>query len=201
MFLKLCNANFYAIDVTAIFVIYHRWLTKFRWLPLNKESYIQSKESSPVERLELLNSAEFIPLDSDSTVEKERSQHSGKGTGMRITPSTDRVANCQGAGCASQSSAVGSESTREGCDCVSTHSGVTGTCTYTLAHLCDLSSYTVTDARVETPSGIVVSSDEIDNEKSDTFSPFVSEQSQQDTPPIRPEDFCRVWPLQARKAR
>ena len=146
----------------------------------------------PVERLELLNSAEFIPLDSDSTLEKERCQHSGKGIGMGITPSTDRVANCHRAGCASQSSAVGSESTREDCDCVSIHGGVTGICTYTLAHICDPSSYTVTDTRVETPSGIVISSDEIDNEKSDTFSPFVSEQSQQDSPPIRPEDFLSL---------
>ena len=115
--------------------------------------------------LELLNSAEFIPLDSDSTLEKERSQHSGKGIGMGITPSTDRVANCHCAGCASQSSAVGSESTREDCDCVSTHGGVTRTCTYTLAYICDPSSYTVTDTRLETPSGIVISSDETDNEK------------------------------------
>ena len=143
------------------------------------------------ERHELLRSAEFIPLDSDSTMDKGRSQHSGKGTGMGITPSIDRVINCQGAGCASQPTAVGSESTRDGCDCVSNHSGVTGICTYTLAHVCDPSSCTVTDTRVETPSGIVVSSDEIDNEKSDTFSPFVSEQSQQNTPPIRPEDFLK----------
>jgi hypothetical protein len=141
-----------------------------------------------IKRIEILNSAEYIPLEYVSTKESKRCSHSGKGTTTATIPSTNRVANCSVAGCASQSNASRSETMREDCNCVS-HSGVTGTCTYTLAHLCEQSKGTVTAAAVETPSGIVISSDEIDNEKADTFSPFVSEQTQPNIPPKGPEDF------------
>ena len=46
-----------------------------------------------------------------------------------------------------------------------------------------------TDARVETPSGIVISSDEIDNEKTDTFLQFLPNHIKQNAPPVGPEDF------------
>ena len=55
--------------------------------------------------------------------------------------------------------------------------------TYTLAHLCDIPEGTPTAARVEISSGIIISSDEIDNDKTDT------ERAQQNTPPTGPEDF------------
>ena len=42
---------------------------------------------------------------------------------------------------------------------------------------------------MEIPSGIVISFDEIDNEKTYTFYPFLSDRIQQVAPPIGPEDF------------
>ena len=127
-------------------------------------------------------------MESASTKERKKCLHSGKGIKAVRIPSTDRVINCSVAGCACQPSAARADTMREGCDCES-HSGVTGTCTYTLAHLCEQSKGSVTASRVETPSGIVISSDEIDNAKADTFSPFVSEQTTTNTPPVGPEDF------------
>ena len=46
----------------------------------------------------------------------------------------------------------------------------------------------MTATRVETPSGIVISCDEIDNDKADTFSQFVPEQTQSDTSPVKFEE-------------
>ena len=47
----------------------------------------------------------------------------------------------------------------------------------------------MTVARVETPSGIVISSDEIDNEKTDTFYPFMLDLVRPNALPNQPEDF------------
>ena len=59
----------------------------------------------------------------------------------------------------------------------------------------------MTAARVETPSNIVLSCDEIDSEKTDTFSAFVSEQTHLRNPPLGLEDYlslikrlCRKYP-------
>ena len=50
----------------------------------------------------------------------------------------------------------------------------------------------MTATRVETSSGIVISCDEIDNEKADTFSPFVPEQTQSDTLPVKLEEYLSL---------
>ena len=102
---------------------------------------------------------------------------------------SNRVANCSDVGCSSQPNAAGVEPTRKGCNYVSNHSGVIHTRTYTLAHLCEMPEGTPTATTVETPSGIIISSDEIDNDKTDTFRPFLPERVQQTAPPPGPEDF------------
>ena len=81
---------------------------------------------------------------------------------------------------------------RDDCNYVSTHSGVASTRTYILAHISEQPDSTVTATRVETPSGIVISCDEIDNEKADTFSPFVPEQTQSDTLPVKREEYLSL---------
>ena len=105
---------------------------------------------------------------------------------------TDRVANCLDVECACQSSAAGAQTMRDDCNYVSTHSGAACTRTYTLAHIGEHPENTVTVTRVETPSGIVISCDEIDNEKADAFSPFVPEQTQSGTSPVKLEQYLSL---------
>ena len=124
------------------------------------------------DRLELLYSAGSIPTQPEGIMPMMRRPHSGIGMLPVRIPDSDRVATCSDVGCASHSCASRSESMRHGCNHVSNH-GDERLRTYTLAHLSELAENTVTVARVETPSGIVISSDEIDNEKTDTFSPFM----------------------------
>ena len=143
-------------------------------------------------RLELLYTVKGICPEFDNSKKNKRCPHSGVGTLPVHSSNTDRVANCLDVECACQSSAAGAQTMRNDCNYVSTHSGVACTRTYTLAHISEQPDSTVTATRVETPSGIVISCDEIDNEKADTFSPFVPEQTQSDTLPVKLEEYLSL---------
>ena len=115
-------------------------------------------------------------------------RQSGNSTMTYHKIDSNRVANCSHVGCSSRPNATGVEPTRKGCNYVSNHSGVR-TRTYTLAHLCEMLEGTPTATTVETPSRIIISSDEIDNDKTDTFLPFLPECIQKTAPPLGPEAF------------
>ena len=142
--------------------------------------------------LELLYTVKGICPEFDSSEKNKRCPHSGVGTLPVHSSNTDRVANCLDVECACQSSAARAQTMRDDCNYVSTHSGVACTRTYTLAHISEQPDSTVTATRVETPSGIVISCDEIDNEKADTFLPFVPEQTQSDTLPVKLEEYLSL---------
>ena len=137
-------------------------------------------------RLELLYTMEGICPEFYSSEKNKRCPHSGVGTLPVPSSNTDRLANCLDVECACQSSAAGA---RDDCKYVSTHSGVACTRTYTIAHISEQPDSTVIATRVETPSGIVISLHEIDNEKADTFPPFFPEQTQSDTSLIKLEEY------------
>ena len=141
------------------------------------------------ERMKVFLSAECIPSECVGKKDDLVCPHSGNSTMTYHKIDSNRVANCSDVGCSSQPNAAGVEPTRNSCNYVSNHSGVIRTRTYTLAHLCEMPEGTPTATTVETPSGIIISSDEIDNDKTDTFRPFLPERVQQTAPPPGPEDF------------
>ena len=140
-------------------------------------------------RLKLLYTVKGICPEFDSSEKDKRCPQVGVGTLSLHSSNTDRVANCLDVECACQSSVAGAQSMRDDCNYVSSHSGVACTRTYTLAHIGEQLDSTVTATIVETPSGIVISCDEIDNEKADTFSPFIPEQTQSDISPVKLEKY------------
>ena len=58
------------------------------------------------------------------------------------------------------------------------------------------------DADVEAvwPSGVALSVDEIDNDKTDTFAPFLRDKTCRNVPPNGPDDFCHKSILREMKA-
>ena len=60
---------------------------------------------------------------------------------------------------------------------------------YTLNHISDENVRVRTLPPVDKPSGIRLSIDEIDNEKTDTFFPFLSPKTSTEVPPLGPESF------------
>ena len=137
------------------------------------------------ERLSTLLSAEFVPVRLSGGNEKIVSSHTE--TNTTSVPPTDSVAHCSMVGCLSQTNINGITAMCEVCDYVSTRSSVSTT--YTLNHVPDKEVRINKATSVETPSRILISVDEIDNEKTDTFFPFLSEKTTTDVQPPGPEDF------------
>ena len=163
-------------------------LKKFNFFSLTPFELGMPGVENSFKRIESLYSAGSIPLQPESIGINMRRPHSGIGILPVHIPNSDRVATCPDVGCASQSCASRSEPMRQDCNHVLTH-GDERLRTYTLAHLSELAENTVTVARVETPSGIIISSDEIDNDKTDTFYPFMPDLVQINALPKRLEDF------------
>jgi hypothetical protein len=163
-------------------------LKKYDFFTLTPYELGMPEVENSFERMELFLAAECIPSECESKKVELIRPHSGQSTMPFYKTDSNRVAHCSDVGCSSRPNASGSESTRKGRNYVSIYGGERLR-TYTLAHLCEMADSTVTVARVETPSGIIISSDEIDNEKTDTFLPFLIDREKQNAPPVRPEDF------------
>jgi hypothetical protein len=130
------------------------------------------------EREQILKSTDIKKIISLDKNESTFSSHSGKSTGFQRMPSNDGVINHSLEGCDGQC---------DNCTHDSNHGGVSNP-TYTLSHIVEGPQNTLTAAKVETPSGIILPLDEIDNEKTDTFSPFLStETTLPDKPKSGPE--------------
>ena len=140
-------------------------------------------------RMEVLLAAEGILSIREGEKGELARPHSGHSTMSFHKTVSNRVARCFDDGCSSQSSTSGAETMCDSCNHESTHGGDLRLRTYTLAHLCKMADSAKTNARVETPSGIVISSAEIGNEKTDTFLLFLPNHIKQNAPPMRPEDF------------
>ena len=148
--------------------------------------------SRRAQMLQSLYSATGIRLLSNSAEGLKLGPQSGKGSLPVCATTSNSVICCSDVECACRSTASGITSMHEDCNYVSNHSGNPCSCTYTLAHISEQPVPTVTVASVETPSNIVLSCDEIDNEKTDTFSPFVSETTHSDNPPLGLEDYLSL---------
>ena len=148
--------------------------------------------SKRAQMLQSLYSVTGFRLESNSTQQNKRSTHSGIGTLPVPAPTISSVINCSDVGCACHSTASGVTPMHDDCNYVSTHSGSPCLRTCTLAHISEQPVSTVTVTKVETQSNIVLSCDEIDNEKTDTFSPFVPEPTQSNNPPLGLEDFLSL---------
>ena len=136
--------------------------------------------------MEVLLAAMGIPSIREGEKGELARPHSGHSTMPFHIIDSKRVARCFDVECSSQPSTSGAKTMCDSCNHATTHGGDLRFRTCTLAHLCEMADSAKTDARVETPGGIVISSDEIENEKTDTFLP---NHFKQNAPPKGPEDF------------